>query len=331
MGAIAAVGGLTACSSAAPLAGRSEYTITVGHPSQSDHFHVASFNHFKDLVEERSSGRIAVRFYPDGIFGGDRETIESVQMRYLQLGFSPSSSVAAFVPQMSIWDVPFLFDSLEHAYATLDSPFGQRILAETREFNMLGLGYWDNGFRHLSTRATKVESLADLRGLSVRVLENPVHIRAWRSVGANPTPMAFGEVYVGLQQGTIDAQENALPNIETARFYEVQRYVMLTQHIYGPQPFYINTDFFEDLPEDLQEVVVSSELDARQVCRDRSQGADEQATRTISESGSEIVELTPDQRAEFAEPMQEGAEAYLRGVVGEELIDELHDVVREYA
>jgi TRAP-type transport system periplasmic protein len=329
---LAGVGGLAAAVSGCSRVGSgtdAEFTITIGHPSPPDHFHIATLENLKKQIESGSAGRIAVRVYPNGVFGGDREVIEAVQLNNLQIGVPPASSLAAFVPSMNVWDDPYLFDGREHAYRTLDGDYGQSLLRKVEDYNLVARGYWDNGFRNLTTGRTRVEDEGDMRGLSIRTLENTAHIRAWQAVGANPTPMAFGEVYVGLQQGTISAQENSMSNISTQRFYEVQNYLVETEHLYGPSPLLINQDFYESLPEDLRDVVDEAAVDAVTYCREAGAAADEVSLAVIEDAGVEIVPLEDRPRQEIRAAMQEGAESYLRGVVGQDELDALHDAVEE--
>lgn len=308
-----------------------EFTITAGHGATVDHFHHTSYMHFRDLIQEGSNGRISVKVHPNGVFGGDREVIEHVQLNNLQVGLPSAAPLAAFIPQMNLWEIPFLFDSAEHAYATVDSAFGQSILDRADQFGMVGLAYWDNGFRNLTTRSTRVEGPADVENLSIRTLENTAHIRAWQAVGANPTPMAFGEVYVGLQQGTIQAQENPLPLIESQRFYEVQQYVVLTQHLYNPSPFLMNRDFYSGLPGSLQDLVSQAAIDTRDYCRDLGEQADQSALETIQDAGVEVVELEQSQREAFAPEMQRAAEGYIEALVGQSMVEQLYRAVEEAA
>lgn len=323
--------GLTAALASCSVEGPSdaEFTITAAHGATTDHFHHLSYMHFRDLVQEGSDGRIAVRVHPNGVFGGDREVIEHVQLDNLQVGLPSAAPLAAFIPQMNVWEIPFLFESAEHAYATVDSTYGQSILNSAEDHGVVGLAYWDNGFRNLTTRNVEVQGPEDVENLSIRTLENTAHIRAWQAVGANPTPMAFGEVYVGLQQGTIQAQENPLPLIESQRFYEVQQYVVLTQHLYNPSPFLINQRFFESLPAQLRDVVVEAALETRDFSREEGQRADEAALETVRDAGTEIVELEQEQREAFAPAMQEAAEGYIERIVGQEMLEQLHQAVEE--
>lgn len=322
-------GGVAATATACAPEGATgaEFTITTGHASTEDHFHHLSLERFRELVEEGSDGRIAVHIHPNGVFGDDREVIEACQLDNLQAGLPATAPLAGFMRDITVWEVPFLFDTTDHAYRALDSDFGRRALDQAEGHGLIGLEYWENGFRHLTTRSTAVEGPDDVENLSIRTMENPAHIRAWQAVGANPTPMAFGEVYVGLQQGTIHAQENPLPLIEAQRFYEVQEYLIQTRHVYGPSPFIMSKTFYDSLPSTLQDLVREAAEETRDYCREEARVADENALETIRESGTEVIELDEQQREAFGEVMREGAENYVRNAVGEETLDEFYEAV----
>ncbi|MCI2267120.1 TRAP transporter substrate-binding protein [Sediminivirga luteola] len=304
-----------------------EFSITAGHATSTDHFHHRSFLKFKELVEERSSGRIAVSVYPNEVFGGDRELIEAVQLGNLELAAPSSSPLAAFAPEMNVWDLPYLFDDRDHAYRVLDGEYGTRLLDDLTRFRIKGLGYWENGFRNLTTSGRTIESPEDLRGLSLRTLENAVQMRAWNATGANPTPMAFGEVYIGLQQGTIDAQENPLPLIESQRFYEVQRELVISEHVYTPTPLILSSTFFDQLPADLQDVVEQAGADSVTYCREQAVVDNERARETIESAGVNVSELDEETRGELGALMQEAAEPFVRSIVGDASVDELLETV----
>ncbi|GAA2094015.1 TRAP transporter substrate-binding protein [Brevibacterium salitolerans] len=306
-----------------------EYTIVAAHASSTDHFMHRSFVRFKEHLEKISEGRIEVKLFPNGVFGGDRELTEAIQLDNLQLTAPSSSPLAAFSPSMNIWDLPYLFETREQAYAVLDGPFGSAVLDDLREVRLKGLGYWENGFRNLTADRTDITGPEDMRGIKLRTLENPTQIRAWNATGASATPMAFTEVYTGLQQGTIDAQENPLPLIVTQKFYEVQTALVLSQHVYAPSPLIISGTFYDSLPDELQRMVDEAGAESVRYCREQSVVDDEAALGVIEEAGLAITELSADQRAEFGEVMTQAAEPYIRRMLGDALVDGLRAEIEE--
>ncbi|WP_051297785.1 TRAP transporter substrate-binding protein [Brevibacterium album] len=318
---------LAGCGVAAP--GNAEHTLVAAHASSTDHFMHRSFVRFKEHLEEISEGRIEVKIFPNGVFGGDRELTEAIQLDNLQLTAPSSSPLAAFSPSMNIWDLPYLFDSREHAYAVLDGPLGTRIMDDLGDVRLKGLGYWENGFRNLTADREDITGPSDMRGIKLRTLENPTQIRAWNATGASATPMAFTEVYTGLQQGTIDAQENPLPLIVTQKFYEVQTALVLSRHVYTPSPLILSRKFYDGLPDELQRMVEEAGTESVRYCREQSVVDDEAALGVIEDAGLTVTELSAAQREEFGTVMTEAAEPFVRRLLGDRLVDELRAEVEE--
>lgn len=323
--AATAATGLAGCGVADPDA--AEFTLVAAHATSTDHYMHRSFVLFQEQIQERSGGRIAMKLFPNGVFGGDRELTEAIQLDNLQMTAPSSSPLAAFSPSMNVWDIPYLFDDREHAYAVLDGEFGTGLLTELEDVRLKGLGYWENGFRNLTSHRTGIASPEDLRGIKVRTLENTTQIRAWRALGASATPMAFTEVYTGLQQGTIDAQENPLPLIVTQKFYEVQEALVMSNHVYTPSPLILSKAFFDRLPSDLQDLVEEVGAESVAYCREQSVVDEEEAFHVIEDAGLEITELDDDQRAEFGDLMKSAAVPFVRGLLGDEPVDALDAAV----
>lgn len=190
---------------------------------------------FAELVRERSGGRIQITVYPEGQLGkGERELLEALQQGTLDIYVGSTAPISGFSPSMGVLDFPFLFRDHAHADKILDGPLGRQLMDELEKVNMKGLAFWENGFRNLTNSKRAVRLPADVRGLKVRTQENKIHIAAWKAVGVNPVPMAWGEVYTALQQKTIDGQENPIAVIYSVKLNEVQKYLSLTRHVYSP-------------------------------------------------------------------------------------------------
>ncbi len=170
------------------------------------------------------------------------------------MGGPSTSNMAAFVPALNAFDAPFVFTSYEDVYKALDSDAGQALLDSLEVSNLKGLGYFENGFRNLTING-EVNHLSDIKGLKIRTMENEVHLAIWQALGANPGPLAFGELYTALQQGSFDAQENPLEQIYNNKFWEVNDHVYLTQHVYTPYIIYMNLDVWNSLNEATQNLI----------------------------------------------------------------------------
>jgi TRAP-type transport system periplasmic protein len=220
--------------------------------AQNSHQGVA-IDTFAKEVEKRTNGRYKVQTFYNGALGGERESIEAVQLGTQELTFSSTGPVPNFVPETKIFDVPFLFRDKAHARAVLDGPIGQEMLTKFDAKGFKALAWAENGFRHMTNSKHEVKTPADLKGLKMRTMENPVHIAAYKGFGIITTPMAFPEVFTALQQGTVDGQENPLSVIISAKFDQVQKYLTLTGHVYSPCIFLMNKAAFDKLsPADKQ-------------------------------------------------------------------------------
>lgn len=202
---------------------------------------------FASEVAKRTNGRYKIETFYNGALGGERQSIEAVQLGTQELAFSSTGPIPNFVPETKILDVPFLFRDKAHARAVLDGPIGQELLAKFEPKGFKALAWAENGFRHMTNSKRSVTKPEDLKGLKMRTMENPVHIAAYKGFGIITTPMAFPEVFTALQQGTVDGQENPLSVIISAKFDQVQKHLSLTGHVYSPAIFVMNKAAFDKL------------------------------------------------------------------------------------
>ena len=207
--------------------------LRLAHVLQPTHsWHVAAEG-FAREANERSGGRLAVQVFPGAQLGQNRQLLEGIQTGTIELALVGSSDLNSFEPRFGIIEMPYAWLSREQAFAALEGPLGQALarLVETR--GMLDLGLWENGFRHITNRRQPVVQPGDLRGLKIRTPPDRVRVDTFRALGAEPAPLAFGELYAALQQGLFDAQENPLSIIFTSSFFEVQRFLSLSGHVWG--------------------------------------------------------------------------------------------------
>ena len=202
---------------------------------------------FASEVDKRTGGRYKVQTFYSGALGGERESVEAVQLGTQELTFSSTGPIPNFVPEAKILDIPFLFSSKAQAQAVLDGPIGQDMLGKFDAKGFKALAWGENGVRHMTNSKRPVNGPEDLKGLKMRTMENPVHVAAYKGFGIVPTPMAFPEVFTALQQGTVDGQENPLSVIMAAKFDQVQKFLTLTGHVYSPCIFLMNKASFDKL------------------------------------------------------------------------------------
>ena len=275
--------------------------ITIAHGSPAEHSSHLGWEKFKEIVERESKGNITCEIFPNQQMGGDREVTEAVQLGNLTCGLPSSSPLAGFCKEFYILDVPFLMGDRAAAYATLDGEAGQLLLDSLEAINIKGLGFFENGFRNL-TANKKILSPEDLKGVKLRVMENKIQMLAWSSFGANPTPIAFGELFTALQQGTVDAQENPFELIFTNKFYEVQKFLMVTNHIYTPFVVLMNLEFYNSCTPEEQALFIKATREASAYQRDIAKGNETKARDAIAKT-REIVDLTEAQKQVFKDKL----------------------------
>ncbi|WP_209125149.1 TRAP transporter substrate-binding protein [Alkalihalobacillus sp. BA299] len=302
------------------------YEISIGHVLDEGHSLHKTFEAFKEYVETESNEQITVDIFPNGQMGSDRELIEGVQVGTVTMAGPSTAPVTAFVPELSIFDLPFLFESREQAYEVLDSELGTELLNSIDQADFKGLGWWESGFRNLTNSQKPVETPEDLKGLKIRTMENEMHVAAWKQMGANPTPMAWGEVFVSLQQGALDGQENPLGIIHSQKVYEVQDYLTVTGHIYSPIAVLMNQDFYNSLPDDLKVIVDEGIKQATELNRQLVTEEDETKLKELKEVGMEVTELTSEQKSAFKEAALPIYDQY-KEKIGPELVESILEAV----
>ncbi|MCJ0763938.1 TRAP transporter substrate-binding protein [Variovorax terrae] len=257
--------------------------------AQNSHQGVA-IDTFAKEVEKRTNGRYKIQTFYNGSIGGERESIEAVQLGTQELTFTSSGPIPNFVPETRILDVPFLFRDKAHARAVLDGPIGQDLLTKFDSKGMKALAWAENGFRHMTNSKRAVNSPDDLKGLKMRTMENPVHVAAYKGFGIITTPMAFPEVFTALQQGTVDGQENPLPVIMSAKFDQVQKYLTLTGHVYSPCIFLMNKGMYDKLSDADKKAFLESAKVAAAANRARVDEDDAKGVAELRAKGMQVVE-----------------------------------------
>ncbi|NNM07486.1 MAG: TRAP transporter substrate-binding protein [Gemmatimonadetes bacterium] len=212
---------------------------------------------FADLVYQGTDGRIRVQVYPNNQLGNQRDVVEGLQMGSVELA-NIASVMASFVPEVNLFELPFLFEGPQHFDAVLDSWIGEGLAPAFQARGLHLLGYFDAGERHIMTTESPVESLDDLRGLKIRTMENRLHLASFEAFGANPMPMAYGELYTALEQGVIDGAEAADPNYFSKRFYEPAPFWARVGWIRLVEYVVMSRSFFEDLSLEDREVIEES-------------------------------------------------------------------------
>jgi TRAP-type transport system periplasmic protein len=246
---------------------------------------------FAKEVEKRTAGRYKIQTFYSGSLGGERESIEAVQLGTQELTLSSTGPVPNFVPEARILDIPFLFRDKAHARAVLDGPIGQAMLAKFEPKGFKALAWAENGVRHMTNSKRAVNAPDDLKGLKMRTMENPVHIAAYKGFGIVPTPMAFPEVFTALQQGTVDGQENPLSVIMAAKFDQVQKHLSLTGHVYSPAIFLMSKAAFDKLSAADKQAFLDAAKEAAKANRARVDEDDAKGVAELRSKGMSVVDV----------------------------------------
>ena len=253
-------------------------------------------------VEEYSNGTLKIVHFPDNQLGNDEQSFAMAQTGECDIAVGSTSSVATTYNDLYVYDVPYLFLNKQEVYDVgFNGETGKAILDGFSEYGLKGLAFWENGFRNITTTDKDIATVADLSGLKIRTMANEIHLEAWKAMGANPTPMAFGELFTGLQQGTVDGQENPLPTADAASIQEVQSYLTYWTGAYDCLFFCMNAELYNSLSPELQAIVDEAGQAACEYERELNRSQDQEIMDKWAEAGVEITELTPEAAAEFAE------------------------------
>lgn len=310
------------------VTGASAQTIKVGHSDNQAHPKHEAFVHFARLVDEKSQGRLKVEIYPSGQLGDERELLESLQTGAMHLTSVSNGVMSAFAPQFMLLDIPFSFRDSESARRALDG--AQDILfTDLDRIGLHGLSIWEQGFRQVSSAKKGISASADVQGLKLRTMEAPLHVEAWRAMGANPTPMSWGQVYSSLQTGIIDGQENPLYVVTQEKLFEVQKFVSLTNHIYDAMPVVASESWWSSLSDDDRKLITDAMAEATSFQRGLVDAAVEKARTDLAELGVEITETPADQIAALKAQAQPPVISRIRDTLGDAPVDAWLAVIAE--
>jgi tripartite ATP-independent transporter DctP family solute receptor len=260
---------------------------------------------FKEVAESESNGTLKINIFPDNQLGSDRVQIESTQFGDIDIGTASTSPIATMYHDFYIFDAPYLFLNNEEAYSFMDGDEGVNMLDGMEEIGLKGLAFWENGFRETTSSDAGITSPEDMDGVKIRTMENDIHIEAWKAWGANPTPMAFTEVFTALQQGTIDGQENPLGTIDANKIQEVQEYVSMTDHVYTPFIVAMNLDKYNSLTDEQKSALEKAASESTLTQREASKKINEEILDKWATSGVTVVELTDEEKQVFRDKINE--------------------------
>ena len=303
-----------------------EYVIKYGSPNPPREWSQGTtmFKVFKAEAEARSNGRLKIEFGGPEL-GNVASQVNQLKMGIIQMGGNLISTIAPEYPEIQVFSIPYLFADRTVAWKVLDGPIGQKLMEETTKATGVRPLYWseNGGYRHFSNSVRPIHSPADMKGLKIRTMNSPIDMETVKALGANPTPIAWSELYISLQTGVVDGQENAIETFRIPKLEEVQKYIVLDGHTYsiGGQ-LSINEEFYQSLPDDLKRVIHEAATLAKTVNRAMCVATEVTGIEYLLGKGIEIYKPTKAEMAMFREA-QAPAIKYLKERIDPKLVDEI--------
>jgi TRAP-type transport system periplasmic protein len=280
-----------------------ERNIKVGIGLSADHPQGQAVARFGELVGQKSDGKLKVKLFAGGLLGNDVSMVSSLQGGTQEMTIPDTSTLVgiAGLKEFGLINLPFVLNSSQEADALLDGPWGQKLMAKLPEKGLVGLGFWENGFRQISNNRHPINKAEDISGLKLRVIQNPLFIDTFKALGANALPMPFPEVYTALETGTVDGQENPLATLIASKFYEVQKHTVISNHIYSVWAFLISKKFWDKLSPDEQKILTEAANEATAFERKTIRDFDATALEEIKAKGVQVTTLSDEETAKLRE------------------------------
>ena len=300
-----------------------ERTLKFGVAGPENHPAVAGMKKFAESVAAKSGGKIKVQLFYNSSLGTDQAVTTSVQGGTVEMAVMNSGILASLAKELAIFDFPFLFANERESDAIVDGPVGKKMHKLLEEKGVVGLSYWELGYRQMTNSKRALNTVADIEGLKLRVIPNPINVDWVKALGANPTPMPFAEVYGGLESKAIDGQENPLAVIAGNKFWEVQKYVALTNHQYNPQSVIFSKKVWDTLSPAEQKIIDDSADEATKMQREQSRATVAANLELLKKNGMVVTTFAPAEVAKLREKMRPVIEKYTANV-GESMVKEVY-------
>lgn len=299
-----------------------ERNIRVSNGINEDHPVGNGIAKMRACMTEKSGGKMKLQAFWGGALGGDLQATQALRAGTQEMVVTSSSPLVGIMPELGVFDLPFLFSNEKEADAVLDGAFGKYISDKLPGFGVVNLSYWENGFRNLTNSKRAVSKAEELTGLKVRVMQNNIFLDSFKSMGANATPMAFGEVFAALETHAIDGQENPLVTIDTSKMYEVQKYLTMTRHAYTPFLMLYSKKLWDQLSPEEQAILSECSTVGRDEQRRVSRELNDKSLENLKKQGMQVSEVAP---AELNKMREATAAVYQRheATIGKETIERL--------
>lgn len=278
-----------------------ERTLRLSNTVTEVHAVGAGVKKMQQCLLDRSGGKMKLHAFWGGALGSDGQATQALRAGTLEMVTTATSSLVGMAPKAGVFDLPYLVDNEQQAYALLDGRVGEEVNKELEVVGLVNLGFWENGFRHVTMSKKPIIKWEDLSGSKMRTLPSPIHIAIFKAFGATAVPMSFGEVIAALETGAIDGQDNTLVNVETLNIYEVQKHLSLTGHMYNPLPLLYSKKLFDKLSPEEQQALRDCAAMGRDEERRASQDMGRKAVESLKAHGMEVNEISSEQLARFKE------------------------------
>lgn len=312
---------LTAASAFAVGPAMAETSLKLAYALSVDSHYGAGAKELEKVLDESTNGEYKIEHFPNSALGGEREVIEGLQLGTIDMAIVSTGATLNFVPSTGVFDIPFLFRDLEHARNVLDGEIGQNMLAEFPKRGIVALAWGEQGFRQLTNNVRPVANPQDAKGLKIRTTENPIHIAAFREIGILATPMAWPEVATALQQGTIDGQENPMSVIVSVKMSQMQKYLSLTSHVYGPALVLMSPSVYDALSDDLKTTFNDAANKSALAMREYVDSVEQSGIEQVKKEGMEVNEVD---HAAFVEAVKPVYPQYYKQF-GQELVEAIQN------
>jgi TRAP-type transport system periplasmic protein len=294
----------TVAMAAMGIASAQEKTIKFANQNAAGHPIVQGMEKFKEIVEKNSGGKLKVNIFPGGALGSDQANVSAIQGGTLEMASMNSGIFASQVKDFAVFDFPFMFASGKEADTVVDGAFGKKMHAKLEEKGLVGLAYYELGFRNLTNGKRAINKVSDIEGLKLRVIPNPINVDWVKALGANPTPLPWPEVYAALEQGAVDGQENPVATINGAKLYEVQKHLALTGHQYNPQSVVISKKFWDTLNAAEKKILSDAAAESAKFQRTTARTLEASLLDNLKKNGMQVTTLPASEMAILREKMK---------------------------
>lgn len=279
-----------------------------GLPDASNQGRAAKF--FADEVGRLSGGKLKMRTFGDAKLGSDIQMQNALIGGAQEMMVGSTATLVGIVKDFGVYDLPFLFSSDKQADTVLDGPFGRKLMDKLTAQGLVGLVYWENGFRNLTNSKHPIVKMEDFSGIKLRVMQNPVYIDMFNSFGASAVPLPYSELFSAMETGAVDGQENPVTTIESAKFYEVQKYLTITRHVYSPWIVLASKSWYDQLSDDEHKILQQAAVASRDFERKDSREASLKSIDALKSHGMQVNELAPEELARLKEKAQPAADKF---------------------